>query len=516
MLLAACTGADSPSPKSSGGDVLSSTGATTSDTVDADGFVVTDGSTKVSGLSGVAPVGTPVRMRPASTPEVPVEMDWTAAVPGFDISFAGDVQPSTPVTVTATVTAPPKAGQKLAFITKNSSTDRWEGLPVTQHGNQATVQMTHFSGGWFGWVKDPTPAFSKALDKYLKLRFDPPACAGKSLELDGTTYEASVNGNGIRVCVEERQGKAYLTVHSNSPFVWRIQRTSGELGNRADLPPPLELSGAVTVALYHQLYKDDPSGTVVVPGGQAHTGLVGPGPWSLTADVDPALGLIAVLLAAIDMYGFSLPAREVIAMGECVAGLVDVSLKPDAGTFVRAELECLGNFIDSRGAAAVAILTSLSSLLVTQVVGIVGELTRTNHLKITVSATKPIPEGPAAEWAAPYPFGTDAIHAYGYPTVDGTETSLEFVAGATGSKYEVRNVRWEGWGEDTTSTSSSVRYCQADGVCEAWQPFTLTLTNSEAMQCGHEAEPTLRYFTYTAAGLPYSDGPVTVRSEPGC
>lgn len=470
LFLAACTDGGASTPTASSGKASAAASATDSATVTGAGFVVTDGSTEISGGPGVAPAGTAVRMRSAKSPKVPTEVHWKSAAPGFDISLAGDLQPAAPVTVTAQVTSGEPA-QKLVFVTQNSTTGAWEGLPVTQSGDKATVKLSHFSGGWFGWVKDPAPAFKKALNDYLKLRFDAPACQGKPLELAGTTYSAKVNGNGIRVCVEEEgDAKPHLTVHSNSPFVWRVLGQKGSVGP-GWATSPVELSGAATIASYKQLYPQRATETVLVPGGRSGMELLGSGEWRLSADVDAALGLVAIAIAGFDMLpGVSLPMREAIALGECAAGLLDTSLKPDAGKVMRAVIDCFGTLVKDSVAVVVAIFSSLSSLLVTQVVGYAGEVFQTNHLKITVSSTTAEP----------------ADQKVGPDSTRGTGTTVTTINPFTSTGLKT------GWKLDRSNPNNIMVSCYGASA-NAVGPGTLTcgITADGANACwrGDSAEP---------------------------
>ena len=394
-LLAACTGdAETSSPQR---DTAVSAGMDRSAQVSADGFTVSDGTSVASAPAGVAPAGTTVAMGAAEPPPVPTALNWSLAAPGFDLSLGGGLQPKTPVTVTTEFDAAEGRGRSLTFITQRSGTGEWVGLPVTVTGDSASVTMTHFSGGWFGWVNDAGEAFDKAINDYLKLRFDPPACEGKKLALDGVTYAAKINGNGIYVCVEEKDGSPAVSVHSNSPFVWRIAGRKGSVKPGAEVPP-VDASGIVTLAAYHQLfgYMRDRE-VALVPGGSSWLGLTGDGAWKLTADVDAGLGLIAVVVAGVDLYlavsGVSWAGREKAAVGECAAGVLEAGVKPDPGKVTRAVLDCLGTVVKGPAAVIAAVLSSLSSLLVTQVIGIAGEITQTNHLRIDVNAVA-VPQEP--------------------------------------------------------------------------------------------------------------------------
>lgn len=430
-LMSSCTSSPSAAPGSSSTTSPPSKSAMSRAAVDEAGFTVTNQSITVSGGPGVAPIGTTVVLRSAGDVDMPSGVSWRPAAPGFDITLGDGVQPATPVTVSARIDPGSAAGRGLVFLTRHAGSGEWEGLPVKVRGTQATVTMTHFSGGWFGWVDDAKKTFDDAVNGYLKLRFDPPACRDKPVSIRNVKYRASVNGNGVYVCAEAVAGKPVVSVHSNSPFVWRISGAKGTVSPAAE-NSPVELSGAVTIATYHVLFsylRDREA--VLVPGGNSSLNLLGTGPWTLAADTDAGLGLVAIAVAGIDVYltlaGVTLADREKLAVGECAAGILEAGRTPEAGEVTRAVIDCFGTVVKGPAAIVVAVVSSLASLLVTQIVGIVGELTRTNHLSIKVTATPDRPPATVTKfitvnrWAGPEFSSTRAEEAIDGDSCSGSE-----------------------------------------------------------------------------------------------
>ncbi|WP_353953568.1 hypothetical protein V6K52_09200 [Knoellia sp. S7-12] len=369
----------------------SPTGPQRTATVTASGFTITDGSSTVSGPAAVAQAGTEATLTALPDPEMPAGVRWEPAAPGFDIAFEGGVQPKEPVTVTIDLPAAAASRGGLAFVTQDSTTGAWEGLPVKRAGTTASVTLRHFSGGFWAWGDSLAATFTKAINDYLKLRYDAPACNGKPLATGGHRYSAKVNGNGIYACTEKVNGDPTLTLRSNSPFVWTL---TGPAGQVKPVPPvaPLDWAQIATVAAFDfTVFKLADRRTVLVPGGQAGLAITGNRDFKVAADVDAGLGLIAVLVAAIDealtVTGTKLAFNQVRALGECAAGVIEAGADPDPGRVLRTVLDCFGGQVEGAAAVIVGVLTSLASLLVTQVVGLIGEVTQTNHLTISVTNT---------------------------------------------------------------------------------------------------------------------------------
>ena len=92
------------------------------------------------------------------------------------------------------------------------------------------------------------------------------------------------------------------------------------------------------------------------------------------------------------MKNVTFTAAERAATGECLAsilttGLSSSSLAERAAEILDTVLTCLGSVAKGAAAVLVAIIGTLSSLLLTQLSGMVGELTGSNHVTIRVGPT---------------------------------------------------------------------------------------------------------------------------------
>lgn len=412
LVLAGCTGVAPPSDADKGSSAATAhawSPSARSQAVPAgreavtgsSGFAVSDGSTTLVGPAGVAPTGTTVTVRPAPNPALPAGIKWTDAAPAFDVTLAAGGQPAKPVTASIAIDPGRLGREKLVFLTL-SSAGAWEGLPVTITGATASVQMTHFSQGFWGWVADAEASFKKGVNGFLKLRFSAPACADKSLTVAGVNYSASVDGVGVWVCTELDSGSPALTLYSNSPFVWRVKGTETKLTPTMPVPP-VELTGVLTLAVARAALGKAHE-TYVVPGG--HAGLLLPegGDAAVRADVDPALGALAIAVAGVEAYlsvsGVTVPALEQASVGECAAGLIQTGGDPAAtGEVTRAVIDCFKASVTGPAAVATAIVSSMAGLLVTQVAGAMNEAIglvvgqTPNHLKVSVTARAKGPTG---------------------------------------------------------------------------------------------------------------------------
>lgn len=365
-------------------------GPTQTAQVDESGFIVRLQEITANGPPGVALADTQVQIRPVDHPDLPSDFEYAPAGPAFELSLEDGAQPQVPITVTLQMSDQQNRGQ-LFFVTRDSTTGQWQGLPVVRQGPTAIVEMTHLSTGFFGWIDGVGDTFNKGLNDFLQLRFDPPACLEDRLETDGRAYSVQPNGNGVYACIEYRQAGPVVTVYSNSPFVWRITPMPGEARGLAAVSA-LDSAQILTLATFNQSvgYEYD-SQTLLVPGGNAPVQLM-PGITStvIRADVDAGLGLIAVIAAgvqtALAVYGVAFTPAQLAEVGDCVANVVDIAIDPDPGRVLGTVLGCFGTAVGGAAGVVVGVLTSLSSLLVTNVVGVVGEFTGTNHIEITVES----------------------------------------------------------------------------------------------------------------------------------
>lgn len=384
--------------------------------VGAQGFTVALDDLTVVGAAGVAPEGTRVHLKVAPTlvPEGLTGVD-SAGTP-FDISFEGGLQPGTPVTVSMKVAdVSAEKLQTLFFVTQRSDTGRWEGLPVTVANGRASVTLDHFSGGWFGWGDKVRDWFVDQVRQFLKLGYPKPDCVGKTAVAGGREYSVDSDSGGVYACVSASGASLKTSITSNSPFVWRYRPTPGQ-GTGLQGEAPLELAGILTVALFDAMagydYADE---TVLVPGGKA-TITVKQGvtdTWT-GARVDAGLGLVAVLVAGLDMAAAMASgqspttwldaalkkaenANKIRQAAECMAGVVEGAggeVEAKLGQIGNTVVSCAGNvmselaggFVGGVVGVVVGIVTSLIGLLVTQVWGLVSVLTGQNEARLHVTS----------------------------------------------------------------------------------------------------------------------------------
>lgn len=389
------------------------------------GFAVTLDGVTVTGPAGVAPVGTGVRLA-RDVGSVPEELRGAvSAAPAFDISMTDGVQPQMPVTITLKLPADAdRQHDALFFVTKRSDTGAWEGIPVTITGDTASVTVSHFSVGWFGWGDEIVGWFVDAVKDFLKLGFEEPACLGKTASTGGRQYSVEADNDGVHPCVTEREGAILATIESDSPFVWLYRPTPGE-GTGFQGEAPLDLAGILTLAAYDfSVQYDYTQETVLVPGGKATIQLSKnvTDTW-VGARVDAQLGLIAVLVAGLDIAAAMATGQEPSTWleealstvedwqnareaGECLVGALEgaFDLEDNPGSVLNTVASCTGKILAEWATAAgglvagsigvvVGIVTSLVGLLVTQIQGLVGELTDQNEVMIHITS-KPAPMAP--------------------------------------------------------------------------------------------------------------------------
>lgn len=383
LTVSACTQTPPPVPTTTGSD-----GTVTAE-VTATGVHLASDLVTVDAPAGVATAGTHLILKPREAPTESTRLPVTLLA-GFDVAFSDGSQPAKPVTVSMTLPGT-LAGKPLAFLTQPSGTGQWSGLPVTVNGTLATVELTHFSWGFFFDPGAMIGDLVKQFTNFMGQTFDPPACNGKTPTIDGVTYSAKVTGGLLYVCVESIDGKPILSVHSNSPYVWSIKSKLG--GGRKPVPPNT-VSGFVTAVAWDAVknYTYDKE-TVLIPGGSASVSvpLSGNG-LAVSASVEPVWGYVAILMAAIDtmltVSGVSVGALDKAHVGECIAGIVENGADPDknAGALTASVLGCVGTVVSGVGGMVIGLVTSLASLLVTQIRGIIDTITNATEATVTVSA----------------------------------------------------------------------------------------------------------------------------------
>jgi len=116
---------------------------------------------------------------------------------------------------------------------------------------------------------------------------------------------------------------------------------------------------------------------------------------TVSASAEPAWGYIAILTAAIDemlaVSTVSVAALDKAHLGECVAGIVENGADPvkNAGALTSSVLGCFGNAVGGAAGIVIGLVTSLASLLVTQIRGVIDTITGATEVTLTVAATAP-------------------------------------------------------------------------------------------------------------------------------
>lgn len=395
--------------------------------VDDSGFTLTVGHLTAHGPAGVAPVGTRVTLTQIPLPDDAAQAGLTAAGGAFDISFSDGSQPAAPVTIEVEFEATAGPDEPLVFITQNSQTGAWTGLPVTVDGTTAAVQLDHFSIGIFGWFGGLADQFADEVLRFAQMRHDPPDCHGASPEIGGREFIAETDNDAVYVCVQEQDGRALLTVHSNSPYVWEVRPDTATAHGQWAGAAPLVAAQILTVAVFNLLQGYDyDAATVLVPRGTAPV-LLHEGATSTTAvaRVDAGLGLIAIAAAGIGMLsavGVQVPYESLVSVGECAAAVLTTGAEPDLTTVLSTVLGCLGSALTGVAAVLVAGLVSLVPLLATQLTGLLGEFTGANTARITVSSE---PVGPSLFEVPEYCDQPVRSVPIGYSELDGKSNSLE-------------------------------------------------------------------------------------------
>lgn len=93
--------------------------------------------------------------------------------------------------------------------------------------------------------------------------------------------------------------------------------------------------------------------------------------------------------------------------------------------------------------------------------------------------------GPKVWWVHAYPFGASAEDALAWGTTRGAKKRIMLAAGAS-SAYDVRGLKWKGWGHKRAVGHGKVRYC--DDTCTPWRPAKVVLTKPQKIDCYHGAD----------------------------
>ncbi|MGD8151026.1 hypothetical protein [Ornithinimicrobium sp. Y1694] len=327
--------------------------------VDEDGFEVTLGRVTASAPAGVAPVGTVLTLREVTTPEEVLNADLELAAPVFDISFEDGLQPERPVTITLAL-EDWSADDVLAFSTLNSETDAWDGIPVDLSEHQAQVTLDHFSLGVFTHPGDMLVDIVAAIAEFGGMRFPEPECARSSVEVGERRYSAGVDSDDVYPCAEEWGDTVALSLHSNSPFVWRVKPDGNSTAREPESPGGL--ASLATTAAFSAMVGDDHSEeTIVVPGGSARVTLqAGAIGTEAELEMSAVLGGIAMAMGAIDPLVGELPKGKVIEFGRCVGQMWSATADADFVPIMQSIGTCAGVVLGAGPAFIISVVVSVA------------------------------------------------------------------------------------------------------------------------------------------------------------
>lgn len=495
--------------------------------VDESGFELTLGDITAIGPPGVARPGTEVTLRHVGAPEGLEDSGVEVAAPVFDLTLQGGLQPGQPIAVTLELDDEPGPDDALAFVTQHSATGAWEGLPVELDGRKATVHMRHLSTGLFGWWDDPLESFREGMLQFLGQQHEAPDCVGDEPEIGDRRYAVSSDSDAVHVCVEDRDGRPVLTVHSNSPYAWRVRVDAGT-SEALRGESPLSAAQILTLAAHPYMTGADlTTETLLVPGGVAPARLLegAEGTYAL-ARVDAGLGLVAIVAAGVgslSAVGVEVPLEELVAIGECAGTALESATDESLATFATAVLTCMGTVVEGVAGIVVGGLVSLVPLLITQTRGAWDEVLGNNVAEIRVTSepvlTAPSPDSwwdttyslrafpgedpadyafengrsgpvvvtdvavdPQDPWRAAIVF--TSADGEGYPLSVGV--GIYRADGAGGTTPEARLTTMTGWATQAALCPSTLEWSGGDQIalsmqaCESWgsSAWTATWTRS--------------------------------------
>lgn len=400
-LLAACSSGTPRAQISASSSAIpaTSTTATTagSGVVGEAGVHLEAGELTFSAGPGVAPVGERLVVTPTELPDLPDELGEPLPGLAFSVAFSDGAQPQAPVTVSAAV--PDAATQDiesdlpdepLVFLTRSSASDPWIGAPVTVSAGVATVELSHFSDGFFARAK--RPGLVQAITDFLKLTYPAPECAGKSATVGDRVFTAASDHPDLfHPCVEvAAKGTLTASIHNNSPNVWLVRGFSSVATPlpRPASPDPVQ----AIVGLAHDADPSAPDNEVVLAAGSHVSFELAPEATETRLDlqVSAAYGLLGVLWAGVLTWlgpaGASVEWQTIIEAGTCLSDAMQLgeSTAVDA-RWVAGNLPgllgCASAYFKSIGKLspkiemALAIASSLASLLAAQIYGLYAAAT---------------------------------------------------------------------------------------------------------------------------------------------
>jgi hypothetical protein len=389
--------------------------------VTADGFKLELQDVTISAPAGVAPEGVTARLETVDqNGQIPTYDDgFEQGSPLFDISFADASQPTVPVTVTWPVPDNRQDEEGLAFVTRDSETGEWNGMPVTITDGVASVTMEHFSWGVFGWTDDLANQIATFMKQLMGIDYpEPDNCDTESAEFDERIYSVTADAEQIWPCIKIINGSIEVSIYSRNGLFWHVKPISGDaVAQRAEAP--MEVGPAVTLAAYHTLFGVTEEETLLVPGGSnAITLNPGVTQTSVKLEGDPGFWALNILLtalgSALDIVGASAAWKNLADNAgavECFAKLAGSFDDPlgNLGQVFSGTLGCLKatGLLTGIVGFFVSCVTSLIPLIISGIQGIIEEvrsmidgpapLTVTSESITAEETTEPVPENPPAD-----------------------------------------------------------------------------------------------------------------------
>ncbi|UYG15929.1 hypothetical protein BRM3_09800 [Brachybacterium huguangmaarense] len=433
LVLVACHGPALTAP----GSQSSTTGSASATSPDASsdatasvtssGFSLDVGPVTVSAPGGVASEGATVRVREISAPSELGEADIEVVGGVYDISLDDGSQPQVPVTIEYTDEVDPSASP-LAFLTKPSGGEEWEGIPVAHEGSGASVELDHFST--FGFFRSDS-IWSGLLMKGYALT-DPPDCYGKSATVHGVVYSASTSSSFVFPCVVEVDGEAQLRIYNGSPYVWRYNAVDGmgPLSVPRLVPPTIVSVDDVKAALFIGLVtgpkKTGLDSAPLTPGSYLPVELaLTSGSATIQGSMDAGLSTFVIVTGALAEVvigklakNVSVTAEKLYEHGRCVADIVAQNPAVDAytlgktiGTILTSCIvplaTSLGMSVTQTASAAIGIITSLGPAAMQLSMGIPASLENGGSASVEVTAQPLAEQVERAEFTLP---SNPAVH----------------------------------------------------------------------------------------------------------
>lgn len=398
--LAGCTFGKSSQAASSVSSPLTQVEAVVSD----DGFMITLGDITVSGLPGVAPVGTHVTVSWIDDPDAGFIADLQgieSGPPVFGVSMEEGRQPLSPITVSWAITQGKEDTPGLAFATRNSETGLWSGLPVAVDDGRAYVSLDHLSWGWFGWGEQVVDWLTDQFQQSMDMTFDKPDCAGQPMVINGAQWTVTTDHDGVYPCLEEINSQVGVTLHSANGLTWFYRPTAGDAAALQGNPPsqigPMLAQAAWGVKQGASIAAE----TVLVSGGTASI-VLNPGVTHsiLQAEADvgrttfTGLGIVDTLFSSVDaVLGLtqagSLPIDQTQPLEDtsgCLSTFLQSYMPFEAqiNEVVSASFGCASHLLTNQTSFVVSVLVSLLKPVVAGIQSAISSYPDTDLVTLTI------------------------------------------------------------------------------------------------------------------------------------